>query len=155
MQARSYVRHFVINITQFVPKTIDFLQRLASDDLDMNKLHSAVLIFACCGSDRGQMIHLLSSLAPIEFPIRKMEITFHHDYDWFLWGHPPCASVLVPDVLEMPLLEKLTVRSNGGKILERLDRIHTLNGMLSTVQVWPTADFAKRQSVIQKAMKLK
>lgn len=74
MQARPYVRHLVINIPELVPKTIDFLQHLASDDLGMNKLHSAVLIFSCCGTDRDQMLDLLSSLAPIEIPTRKLEI---------------------------------------------------------------------------------
>ena len=155
MQARSYARHLVINITRFAPETINFLQCLMSDDLDMNKLHSAVLIFAYCRLDRGQMIDLLASLAPIEFPTRKLEITSHRDYNGFLWGHPPGASAIVPDVLEMPLLEKLIIRSNGGKFLERLNRIHTLKGKPSTVQAWPTADFAKRQRVTQKVVKIK
>ncbi|KAH4042915.1 hypothetical protein HBI80_171620 [Parastagonospora nodorum] len=155
MQARSYARHLVIKITRFAPETINFLQCLMSDDLDMNKLHSAVLIFAYCRLDRGQMIDLLASLAPIEFPTRKLEITSHRDYNGFLWGHPPGASAIVPDVLEMPLLEKLIIRSNGGKFLERLNRIHTLKGKPSTVQAWPTADFAKRQRVTQKVVKIK
>jgi len=155
MQARSSVRHLVINIPELVPKTIDFLQRVASDDLGMNKLHSVVLIFSCCGTDRDQMLDLLSSLAPIEIPTRKLEITFHHYYHWFLRGLPPGSSVILPDLLEIPLLEKLTIRSKGGKVRERLDRIHTLRGKPSTVRAWPTADFAKRQRVTQKVVLLK
>jgi hypothetical protein len=138
-----FMRKLHIPVNELNPKSIKFLQNIASGQLGLTRLSSLVICFNCRQSRRFELLILLASIPPIEFPTLYLEITFDHDYNCYRPICQPHAGALTalkvwPDTLEMPLLEKLTIQAAGSGAEETWSRSLIQSGAEPVyVDVWP------------------
>jgi hypothetical protein len=141
--ATPFMRKLHIPVNELNPKSIKFMQNIASGQLGLTTLSSLIICFNCRQSRRFELLALFASIPPIEFPTPYLKITFDHDYNCYRPIYQPHAGALTglkvwPDILEMPLLEKLTIQAVGSGAEEIWSRLLIQSGAKPEyVDIWP------------------
>jgi hypothetical protein len=139
--AASFMRKLHVPVKKLNPKSIKFLQNIASGQLGFTALCSLVICINCRQSRRFELLKLLASIPLIEFPTPYLKITFDHDYNCYRPIYQPDARAALkvwPDTLEMPLLEKLTIQAAGSGAEEIWSRLLIQSrAKPEYLEVWP------------------
>jgi hypothetical protein len=139
--AAPFMRRLHVPVKELNPKSITFLQNIASGQLGFTALCSLVICINCRQSRRFELLKLLASIPPIEFPTPYLKITFDHDYNCYRPIYRPDARAALkvwPDTLEMPLLEKLTIQTAGSGAEETWSRLLIQSrAKPEYLEVWP------------------
>lgn len=118
-------------------------------------LHRTALVFSCYDYDHARMLTRLSSTPRIELPTCLLKVRFEHNFDFYHSLNAPTTALILTDVIEMPLLAKLKIRSKEINFRETWIRIHKqLGSDEGIVDVWPVVDPAKKDRTTRKIVEL-